>query len=112
MAGLYIYYNPFFGGKNKLTEAFIKENSTFSHFSIVFWVKTLTLTQAYALSLSKRYINKNLQKTTKLALELFIKGQKYGQLQVNSIYQKQPLKAWFFNLFYKNLQLDCYCFCQ
>ena len=59
-----------------------------------------------------RYTNEDLQKATKLALELFVKGQKYGQLQANFAIYEQPLKAWFFDLYYGNSHLDCYCFCQ
>ena len=64
------------------------------------------------LGLSERYTNKTLQKATKLALELFVKGQKYGQLQASSASCEPPLKAWFLDLYYGNSYLDCYCFCQ
>ena len=59
-----------------------------------------------------RYTDENLQKATKLALELFVKGQKYGQLQASFAPRKQPLKARFPNLYYMNSHLDCYRFCQ
>ena len=59
-----------------------------------------------------RYTNKDLQKATKLVLELFVKGQEYGQFQANSAPREQPLKARFPDLYYRNLHLDCYCFCQ
>ena len=57
-------------------------------------------------------MDENLQKATKLALELFVKGQKYGQLQASSTPCKQPLKAWFPDLYYRNSHLDCYHFSQ
>ena len=60
----------------------------------------------------ERYTNKNLQRAIKMALELFIKGQKHGQLHVNSAPCEQPLKAWFFDLYYRNSHFDCYCFCR
>ena len=88
MAGLYIRRNPLFGGKNELAKALSKKNSTLSHFLIISWAQTLDpawlVTSrpalAFALSSLKRYINKNLQRTIKLALELFVKGQKHDQL--------------------------------
>ena len=60
----------------------------------------------------ERYTNEDLQNATKLTLELFVKGQEYGQLQANSASRKQPLKARFPNLYYRNSHLDCYRFCQ
>ena len=44
-----------------------------------------------------RYIDKDLQKATKLALESFVKGQEHDQLQASSVSCKQPLKARFSN---------------
>ena len=58
-----------------------------------------------------RYTDKDLQRATKLALKLFVKGQKHGQLQANFVSCKQPLKARFLDLYYKNSHLDCYHFC-
>ena len=40
-----------------------------------------------------RYTNEDLQRATKLALKLFVKGQKYNQLQASSVPCKQLLKA-------------------
>ena len=60
---------------------------------------------------SGRYINEDLQRATKLALESFVKGQELGQLQASSAPCKQPLKAQFPNLYYRNSHLNCYCFC-
>ena len=73
-----------------------------------------TFTPAFvsALGPPERYTDKDLQRATKLALELFVKGQKHGQLQANSTPCKQLLKAWFLILYYRNSYLDCYCFCQ
>ena len=59
-----------------------------------------------------RYTDEDLQKATKLALELFVKGQEYGQLQASSAPREQPLKARFPDLYYGNSHLDCYRFCQ
>ena len=59
-----------------------------------------------------RYTDNNLQRTTKLALKLFVKCQEHSQLQANFAPCKQPLKARFPDLYYRNSQLDCYCFCQ
>ena len=35
-----------------------------------------------------RYTDEDLQRTTKLALELFVKGQEHGQLQASSVSRK------------------------
>ena len=62
-------------------------------------VQTLAPAQAFtsaftfASGLPERYIDKNLYRAIKLTLKLFVKGQKYGQLQANFIFRKQPLKA-------------------
>ena len=64
--------------------------------------QTLALAQApapvsaSAPSSPGRYTDKDLQKATKLALELFVKGQEYGQLQRNFAPCKQSLKTWVF----------------
>lgn len=67
--------------------------------------------QAHALISNplSRYTDKKLQKTTILALELFVKGEEHGQ--INSAPHKWLLKTWFLNLNYKNSHLDCYYFC-
>lgn len=75
-------------------------------------ISALAQAAALALDLPSKHLNENLQKTTKLALELFLQNQKYIQFQVNSAFCKWPLKAWFSDLYYSNLHLDFYCFCQ
>ena len=67
---------------------------------------------ASALSLPGRYTNKDLQRATKLVLELFVKDQEHSQLQPNSAPYKQLVKVWFSELYYENSHLDCYHFCQ
>ena len=80
MAGPRIRRNLFLGGKNKLARAFIKENSILA----VFCSSTPAPAQALALTLAAgllgRYTNKDLQRATKLALELFVKSQEHSQL--------------------------------
>ena len=70
-----------------------------------------TPASASAPSPPRRYTDEDLQRATKLALESFVKGQEYGQLQANFAPCKQPLKAWFPGLYYENPPLDYYCFC-
>ena len=106
MIGLRTRCNPPFGDKNKLAEALTKGNSTLAVF------RAFSPTPASAPGLLWRYRDKDLQRATKLALKLFVKGQEHGQLQVNSTPHEQPLKTWFLNLYYGNSHLDCYCFCQ
>ena len=116
MAGLRTRRNPPLGGKNEFAGAPNKRNST----PVVFCAPipapaqapASTSAPASAPGLLGRYMDKNLQRATKLALELFVKGQGHGQLQANAAPHEQPLKAWFPNLYYGNSHLDCYCFCQ
>ena len=65
--------------------------------------------------LMTKYTNANLQKTTKLAPELFIQDQQQAQRQMAppalELWER-PLKAWFPDLYYGNSHLDCYWFCQ
>ena len=82
MASLCTRRNPPFSGKDKLVGALTKGNSI----PTVFRASTLALVQAPAPTLTsasapasapgplRRYIDKELQRATKLALELFIKG--------------------------------------
>ena len=70
------------------------------------------LAPACAPDLSGRYTDEEIQKTTKLALELLVKGQKHDQLQANAASRKQPLKSRFPDLYYRNSYLDYYCSCQ
>ena len=74
--------------------------------------RALTSAPVFVLGLPKKYTDENLQRATKLAPELFVKGEEHGHLKANSAPCKQPLKAGFCNLYYKNSHLDCYCFCQ
>ena len=75
------------------------------------FASNLALASASVLGSLGRYTDKDLQRTTKFALELFVKGQEHSQLQANSASCKQPLKARVFNLYYVNLYLNCYFFC-
>ena len=78
------------------------------------------LTSASALSLAPtqlvaKYTNVDLQKNIKLALELFVQGQQQAQSQIDLLTlepQKKPLKNRFLDLYYSNLHMDCYWFCQ
>ena len=58
-----------------------------------------------------RYMDENLQRATKLALKLFVKGQEHDQLQANSALREHPQKARFSHLYYGNSHLNCYRFC-
>lgn len=77
---------------------FIDNRSTIVSIPAISRTSTLTLTEVFALTetfilaqtsvsaqilapgLLEMYINENLQRTTKLALESFVQGQKHGQL--------------------------------
>lgn len=97
-----------------------KSNSTPISIPAASWAPTPTPTQtpaptqafAQAPGPPGLYMDADLQKATKLALDLFVKGQEHGQLQANTAPQERPLKARFSNLYYGNLHLNCYRFCQ
>ena len=57
-----------------------------------------------------RYTDEDLQRATKLALELFVKGQKHGQ--ANSALRDGALKARNPDLYYGSLHMECYYFCR
>ena len=60
-----------------------------------------------------KYTNANLQRATKLALELFVQGQQEVQSQMALPVlepQEWPLKAWFPDFYYGNSHIDCYRF--
>ena len=116
MAGPRTYCNLLFSGKDKLTGALTKGNST----SAVSCAPTFALAQTHASTptpastpgLLGRYTDKDLQKAIKLAIELFVKGQEYHQLQANSAPCELLFKARFPDLYYGNLHLNCYCLYQ
>ena len=54
--------------------------SAISHMQTLAPTQVLTPIPTFALSPLARYIDENLQKATKLAIKLFIKGQKYNQI--------------------------------
>ena len=56
------------------------------------------------------YTNVDLQRATRLALKLFVKGQKYGQ--ANSALRKRALQARNLKLYYRSSPMECYYFCQ
>ena len=100
--------NPLLGGKNELAGAPIEGNSTSAISCASIFAPILA--PALASGPPKRYTDKNLQRATKLALELFVKGQKHGQ--ANSAPRNKGLKAWNPNFYYKSSHMECYYFCQ
>lgn len=76
MAGLYVCYNFFFStGEDKLARrAYTKGNGISTPTSTLFRALTSTSASTFALVLGLlgKYINEDLQKVFKLALELFI----------------------------------------
>lgn len=67
---------------------------------------------APTLSLGK-YIDKNLQKATKLTLESFLQGQQYqAELPQDNIPRKQFFKPCFPVVYLNNLYIECYKFYQ
>lgn len=81
---LHICRNSSSTGKNKLFEAFTKNNSTLTPLLIVSLALTLITAKNFAFTLvsnsSNIDTNIDLQKTIWLVLKLFVKDQKYGQI--------------------------------
>ena len=92
MTGPYTYHNSSLTSENELTRdawgAPTKDSGTPTPISIVFYAPTPTPTQVPAPAQTPApipsppglYTDANLQRGTKLALQLFVKGQEYGQL--------------------------------
>ena len=84
MAGLRTRRNLLLSGKNKLAGAPTKGNSTPSPSPVVSQAQTPAPAQAPAPTPAPgppgRYTDEDLQRATKLALKLFVKGQEHGQL--------------------------------
>ena len=83
MIGPRAHHNLFLPvGKDELTRnapgAPTKSSSISILLPAVFCVPTLAPAQAPAPGLPNLYIDEDLQRATKLALELFVKGQEYG----------------------------------
>lgn len=77
MAILRICRNFVLVGKNKIVQGVFIKNNTYTPTPTI--SQTHTPTFASFLSLAVLYTNINLQKTTTLALKLFIKNQKHRQ---------------------------------
>ena len=117
MAGPRTRRNPPLGGKDELAGAPTEGNSTpaVSHTPTPAPAQALALTPAPAPASVPgplgRYTDEDLQRATKLALELFVKGQEHGQLQASTAPRNCPLKARNPDLYYKSLHIKCYYFC-
>ena len=113
MVSLRIYRNLPLGGKDELVGVSIKRNSTpaISHIFIPVFAQALALapTSASISGPPGRYTDKNLQRTTKLTLKSFVKGQEYGQ--ANSVPWDIAFKDWNPDFYYRSLHMECYYFC-
>lgn len=113
MAGPRTWRNPSPVGKDKLTgKTPSKSSDTPTSTSIISCASISAPTQnpAPAPSQLGMYTNVDLQRATKLALELFVKGQKHGQ--ANFALRKKVFKAHNSNLYYGSLHIECYYFCR
>ena len=61
---------------------------------------------------SGRYMDEELQRATKLAIELFVKGQEHGQLQVSTAPRDRPFKARNPDFYYGGSHMECFYFCR
>lgn len=119
MTGLYTYCNFASVGEDKLAgDVYIKSINTLTSYLAIFQVQTPAPTQVPAFIQAPTftsgqpdmYTEENLQKATRLALKLLVKGQEYRK--ANSILQNMALKAWNSNLYYGSSHMEYYYFCQ
>lgn len=109
MAGLRTCRNSAPVGKNELIgRVFTEGSNIFTPTPAIF----CALTPAFAPTLGPpgMYTDMNLQKAIRLALKLFVKGQKHGQ--ANFAPQDRFFKARNPDLYYRSLYMECYYFCQ
>lgn len=96
----------------------IKDSNTITPFLTIFWAETPAFTQVFifAQALTSApgplgmYTNINLQKAIRLALELFVKGQKKGK--INSTSRDKDFKAQDPNFYYNSSNMECYYFSE
>ena len=111
--------NPHLGGEDELTGsppgAPTKGSNTPTLFPPVSWVQTPVDTLAPTPAPPRgMYTNVDLQRATKLALELFIQGQVHAQRSVSVARNEaldRPLKATNPDLYYGSSHMECYHFC-
>lgn len=111
MAGLYICRNPALIEEDKLVESIPTKGSNIpTLFLANFCAQIPAFAQALtpALGLLSRYTNVDLQKATKLALKLFVKGQEHGI--ANSTFWKKAAKAQNLDFYYSSSHIKCYYF--
>lgn len=114
MARLQTRYNLALVGEDKFAEDVTTKDSNTPTLSLaISCPQTPASAQVpiFAPSLPGMYTNINLQKATRLALELFIKGQEYGQFQANSPSFNCLFKARNPKLYYDSTPIEYYYFC-
>ena len=112
--------NPLPAGKDELAGAALgaptNDNGTSSHTSAVSRVPTPAPAPPLApAELVAKYTDADLQRATKLALKLFVQGQKWAQSQMAPPAlepRERTFKARFPDHYYSNSPMDCYQFCQ
>ena len=96
--------------------ALTDDSDTPSHTSTVSRVPTPALAPLLApAKVVAKYTDADLQQAIQLALKLFVQGQQQAQSRIASPAlepRERPLKARFPDLYYSNLHMDCYRFCQ
>lgn len=82
MPGPHTHRHVLLDGKNEFARVCTKKNSTFLLSLVFFRANTPTFAQTptWVLGLPGMYIHIDLQKTTKLALKLFVQSWEHGQL--------------------------------
>ena len=113
MAGPRTRCNPLSAGKDKLATGAPSKGSGIPNPTLAAFctpIPALTQDPAPAPGPPGIYTDVDLQKTTRLALELFVKGQEYGQ--ANSGPKEIALKACNPDLYYESLHMECYYFCR
>lgn len=94
-------HNPLPASKDKFAEKALIDSS---NIPVISYALIPALPQALtpAVDPPNLYTSDDVQKTTKLALELFVRGQEHGKFQTNFAPRDRPLKAKNSNFCYKH----------
>ena len=103
------YPNPSIGGKDKLAGIALPRGNYTLFFTILHVHTPARILAPNPTKQVLKYMNDDLQRATKLVLELFCQGQQY---QLLSERQQRHLKAPFSDFYKEKLYIDCYHFLQ
>lgn len=110
MARPQVYCNLALISKKDLVRDILKALIDSNNTSILIFAVFYTVIPTFTLSYLSIYIDVNLYKVTKLAIKLFIWGQKYSSFYANFAFGIKFLRLKTLNLYYKSLHIEYYNF--